>query len=165
MTSVGEQLRSAREKQGISLTEVVEKTKLRTDHVLALEGGNYEIFAAPVYARGFVRSYASLLKLNVPAVLEQLAAELGQSQRLQESTHLSKPAPTALDVLMLQLSKVKWGITFLVAGTALVLYLSILGYRAWRTHQTTDPLAGLGPGLYAGSTNTGEVLPLVGPGR
>src|ERR1019366_6559272 len=111
------------------------------------------------------RSYANLLKLDVPSVIQQLEAELGQSQHLRESTHLSKPAPTALDVLMLQLSKVKWGITLLIAGAALILYLCILGYRAWRTHQAVDPLAGLGPGLYTGSTNAGETLPLPGPGR
>jgi cytoskeletal protein RodZ len=166
MASVGEQLRSAREKQGLSIQDVVDRTKLRSDHVRALEDGNYDVFAAPVYARGFVRSYANLVKLNATAILEQLEAELGQSERLQESTHLIKPAPTALDVLMLQLSKVKWGITLLVLGAALVLYVSILGYRAWRVHQATDPLATLGPGVYTGgSSNTGELLPVSGSNR
>jgi cytoskeleton protein RodZ len=165
MSSVGEQLRCAREKQGLSINEIVERTKLRTDHVRALEEGNFDVFAAPVYVRGFVRSYASLLKLQVPAIMRELEAELGQSHRLQESTQLSKPAPTALDVLMLQLSKVRWGITLVVTGAALVLYLSIVGYRAWRTHQAADPLAGLGPGLYTGPSNSGEVLPLTKPSR
>lgn len=161
MASVGEQLRGAREKQGLSLSEIVERTKLRADHVRALEEGNYDIFAAPVYVRGFVRSYASLLKLNVPAVLADLEAELGQSRHLQESTQLTKPAPGLLDVLMLYLSKVKWGITLVVTGAALTIYLFIVGYRAWRTHQATDPLAGLGPGLYQpAQTNAGELLPL-----
>jgi len=164
MASVGEQLRAAREKLGLSIQDVVDRTKLRSDHVRALEEGNYDVFAAPVYARGFVRSYASLLKLNMPVLLEQLEAELGQSARLQESTYLMKPAPTALDVLMLQLSKVRWGITVLVVGVALVLYLSILGYRAWRVHQATDPLAALGPGTYTGaSNNAGELLPIPAP--
>ncbi len=165
MASVGEQLRAAREKQGLTLADVVERTKLRTDHVQALERGDYDVFAAPVYVRGFVRSYASLLRLNVPAIMAELEAELGHSQHLQESTHLSKPAPGALDRLMLQLSKVNWGITILVTFAALVLYLSIVGYRAWRTHKATDPLASLGPGLYIANTNAGEVLPLAPTGR
>src|SRR5205823_11055576 len=100
MASVGEQLRAAREKQGLSLPEVVERTKLRTDHVHALERGDYDVFAAPVYVRGFVRSYANLLKLNVPAIMTELEAELGQSQHLQDSTHLTKPTPGSLDRLM-----------------------------------------------------------------
>ena len=161
MASVGEQLRLAREKQGLTISDVAERTKLRSDHIRALEEGNYDVFAAPVYVRGFVRSYAALLHLNSATVVNDLEAELGQSQRLQASTNLSKPPPSVVDMLMLQLSKVKWGITLSVAGTALVLYLSVVGYRAWRTHRATDPLAGLGPGLYEpAETNTGEVLPL-----
>ena len=165
MATVGEQLRDAREKQGLSIPDVVERTKLRTDHVRALESGDYDVFAAPVYVRGFVRSYAGLLKLDVPNLMAQLEAELGHSTHLQQSTQLTKPAAGALDLLMLQLSKVKWGITLLVVGTALLLYLGVLGYRTWRTHQSADPLAELGPGLYNGSSNSGDVLPLTPPGR
>lgn len=161
MPSVGEQLRAAREKQGLSIPQIAERTKLRSDHVRALEEGNYDVFAAPVYVRGFVRSYASLLRLNVTGIIGDLELELGNSQHLQESTHLTKPPPALVDWLMLQLSKVKWGITCLVAGGALVIYLSIVGYRAWRVQRATDPLAGLGPGLYQSTdTNAGEMLPL-----
>jgi cytoskeletal protein RodZ len=165
MASVGEQLRAAREKQGLSIADVAERTKLRSDHVRALESGDYDVFAAPVYVRGFVRSYANLLKLDVPGLMAELEGELGLSHHLQQSTLLTKPAAGALDVVMLQLSKVKWGITFLVTGVALLLYLSVLGYRLWRTHQSADPLAQLGPGLYTGGSNSGDLLPLAPPGK
>ena len=102
MASVGEQLKSAREKQGLSIPQIAERTKLRSDHVRALEAGNYDVFAAPVYVRGFIRSYAKLVKINPDGLLTDLEAELGQSQRLQDSTQLMKPTPTALDVLMLR---------------------------------------------------------------
>jgi cytoskeleton protein RodZ len=161
MASVGEQLRAAREKQDLSIAQVAERTKLRSDHVRALEEGNYDVFAAPVYVRGFVRSYASLLRLNSAAVLADLEAELGQSQHLQESTQLSKHSPTLLDVVMLQLSRVNWGITVAVVAVALAVYLSVVGLRAWRTYQTTDPLAKLGPGMYEPAQgHRGELLPL-----
>lgn len=164
MASVGQQLSEAREKQGLSIPDIAERTKMRGDHVRALEEGNYDVFAAPVYVRGFVRSYAAILRLNVPTVLSDLEAELDRSQHLRESTQFTKPAPTVVDAVMLQLSKVKWGITLVVVGSALLLYLSILGYRSWRVHQSTDPLARLGPGLYQpADTNTGEILPLKPP--
>jgi hypothetical protein len=68
--------------------------------------------------------------------------------------------------MMLQLSKVKWGITLVVAGLALTFYVAVLGYRGWRTHQSIDPLARLGPGLYqSADTNAGELLPLTAPPR
>src|SRR6185436_18038695 len=58
MATVGEQLRQAREKQKLTVQNVSEKTKIRTDHISALEEGNFDVFSAPVYIRGFVRSYA-----------------------------------------------------------------------------------------------------------
>src|SRR6478735_6808823 len=127
MASVGEQLRAAREKQGLSIAQIADRTKLRSDHVRALEAGNFDVFAAPVYVRGFVRSYANLLRLDSAGVLRELEAELSHSTRLQESTLLIKPTPTAVDVLMLQLSKVRWGITVVVVLMALAVYLFVIG--------------------------------------
>lgn len=165
MASVGQRLCAAREQQGLSVADIADRTKLRSDHVRALEQGNYDVFAAPVYVRGFVRSYAGILKLDISSVLADLESELNNSDHLRESTQFTKPPPTLVDVVMLQMSKVKWGITLMVAGVALVLYLVILGYRAWRIHDATDPLANLGPGLYQPSeTNGGDLLPLTPPG-
>jgi cytoskeleton protein RodZ len=166
MASVGEQLRAAREKQGLSIADIAERTKLRCDQVQAIEDGDYHVFAARVYVRGIVRSYATLLRLQPAPVLADLDAELEHSERLQDSAQLTKRMPSLVDWLMLQLSKVKWGPTLLVVGLALALYLSIAGYRAWRTHQSRDPLADLGPGLYQSTdTNVGELLPLAPPSR
>ena len=45
---------------------------MKTDQVQALESGDWSIFAAPVYTRGFVRNYATLLKLDPEALLNDL---------------------------------------------------------------------------------------------
>ena len=76
MPSVGQQLRQAREAQKMDLHEIVDITKIRADHLRALEEGNYSVFSAPVYIRGFVRSYATLLKLDTAQILEELGHEL-----------------------------------------------------------------------------------------
>ena len=60
MSTVAEQLRQAREAKNLTVQQVVEITKIRTDHLRALEEGNFDVFSAPVYIRGFVRSYANL---------------------------------------------------------------------------------------------------------
>jgi cytoskeletal protein RodZ len=164
MASVGEQLRAAREKQDLSLAHVVERTKLKTDHVRALEEGNYDVFAASVYIRGFVRSYAAMLRLDVGQVLAELDQELARSEKFQDSPGLTAPAQGVLDLIMLQFSKVNWAITLTVAGAALVICLSILSLRAWQTRQSADPLAGLGPGIYKPvKSNGGDVLHLTAP--
>jgi cytoskeletal protein RodZ len=165
MESVGEQLRVAREEQNLSLAQVVERTKLKTDHVRALEDGNYDVFAAAVYVRGFTRSYAAMLKLDTQQVLSDLDEELARSPKFRDDPGLAAPAQGLLDLLMLQFSKVNWTITLMVTGAALVICLSILGFRAWQTRQAADPLAGLGPGLYQPlqKNDTGDTLPLSTP--
>lgn len=148
MSTVAEQLRQAREAKNLTVYQVADVTKIRTDHVRALEDGNYEVFSAPVYIRGFVRSYAGLLKLDVPAVMQLLDTELAKSTRHHEHPPLVQRRRTLLDVVMYQLSKVNWRIAIPLLVVGVILLGGIWGYRIWRIHRDRDPLAGLGPGLY-----------------
>src|SRR5437660_1847609 len=147
MLTVAEQLRTAREAQRLTVYQVADITKIKTDHVRALEEGNYATFAAPVYIRGFVRTYGTLLRLDVPMLMTALDAELGQTEKFHEPPPLSDESGRFLDVVMLQLSKVNWRVALPSLGVALALLVLVLGYRAWRGHQATDPLSSLGPGL------------------
>lgn len=161
MPSVAEQLRQAREQRKLSVHQVAEATKIKTDHVRAMESGHYEVFAAPVYLRGFVRNYATLLHLNVPQLMEELDAELSQSEQFRESVSLAPRQRTVLDVLILLVAKVNWRLLLSFAIMAFLVSLAIWGYRAWRRSQATDPLGNLGPGLYQQrQSNSGEMLPL-----
>jgi cytoskeletal protein RodZ len=161
MSTVAQQLRTAREAHGLTVYQVAEITKIRTDHVRALEEGNYDAFSAPVYIRGFVRTYANLLKLDVPELMGSLDAELGRTERFHEPPPLSNQPRGFLDVVMLQLSKVNWRVALPSLGAALVLLVLILAYRAWRGHQSRDPLSDLGPGLYQpAQKQAGDTLPL-----
>ena len=164
MPTVAEQLRNSREAQGLTVYQIAEITKIRTDHVRALEEGKYEAFAAPVYVRGFVRTYAALLKLDVPAVLSLLEVELSQIEKFHELTPLFDEPRGFLDVVVLQLAKVNWRVALPSLGVALALLLAILGYRTWRAHRSKDPLVNLGPGVYQPvEKQSGDTLPLPSP--
>ncbi|MDB6124653.1 MAG: transcriptional regulator, family, partial [Pedosphaera sp.] len=106
MPTVAEQLHLAREGQKLSVNQVAEVTKIRTDHIRALEEGNFNVFSAPVYIRGFVRTYAVLLKLNVAEVMSALESELGKTDKFREPPPLTDQQKGALDFVTLQLSKV-----------------------------------------------------------
>ncbi len=161
MPTVAEQLRDAREAQNLTVHHVAEITKIRTDHVRALEEGNFNVFSATVYIRGFIRSYATLLKLDVPQIMSALDEELGQTEKFSEPPPLSDEPRTALDFIMLQLSKVNWRKGWIALGIAVVLVSILAIYIVRRHYQTADPLAGLGPGLYQPTQHvSGEVLPL-----
>lgn len=159
MGTVAESLRAARERAGRSIREMSEQTKIRSDHLEALENGNYEVFSAPVYIRGFVRSYAGALKLNVPQTLADLDRELGQTSRFKEHPRLSQESKGVVDFLMLQLSKINWTVALPLILLALILLIAVFSYRIYKHAQSADPLKDLGPGLYQGGP-PGETLPI-----
>jgi cytoskeleton protein RodZ len=164
MTTVAEQLQGAREAKGVTINQIAEVTKIRTDHLRALEEGNFNAFSAPVYIRGFVRTYATLLKLDVNQVMSALDAELGRTDKFREPPPLTEEKRGALDFVTLQLSKLNWRIG--VAGLAVTGGLGILigGVVIWRHHQRADPLANLSPGVYQPAPfSVGETLPLPAP--
>jgi cytoskeletal protein RodZ len=163
MPTVAEQLRSAREAQGLTIHQVAELTKIKSEHIRCLESGDYDIFSAPVYIRGFVRTYSSLLRLEVPSVIASLENELAKIEKFCEPPRLTESPHSFIDFLTLQLSKVNWRVVWPALVIAAVLALSILGLRAWRRHQPKDTLSDLGPGLYqAPADQTAPTLPLPG---
>ena len=164
MPTVAEQLRQGRANRNLSVYDVADATKIRTDHVRALEEGNYGVFAAPVYLRGFVRSYSTLLKLDTEAVLRQLETEIGKPDLETGMLSQAPPHRGATDKVMLQVSKIPvfWLAAF--AGLAVVAIVGFAGYRIWANYQSQDPVAGLGPELYnPPRTNQGEYLALPQP--
>ena len=157
--SVAQQLRSAREAQSLTIQYVAEITKIRTDHLRALEDGNFNIFSAPVYIRGFVRTYARMLKLDSSQIGTALDDELGQTEKFKEPPPLVQESNTVLDHLMFLLSKFDWRKGLMGLGTlGVVLMLTLTGFALFH-HRHSDPLAGLKPAMYQASSQ-GETLPL-----
>ena len=145
---VGEQLRHAREALDYSIPDVVGMTNLMTDQVLALEAGDWSAFAAPVYVRGFVRSYGGVLKLDAETLLADLDEEMGQSNR--ENGGLSGNAQLRsgfVDGFMLYFSHVKWRVVIPILLLVGIVVGIRFGVDYYRTYKNTDPLEGLGSGL------------------
>ena len=159
MSTVAEQLRAARESKNLTVAQVAEATKIRTDHIRALEEGNFNVFSAPIYIRGSVKNYAMRLKLDVPQIMAALDAELGRTEKYSEPPPLTEESNKPIDKMMFLLSKLNWKMG--VAGSAVlaVILLVFLVSFAWRHHKRTDTLAGLQPAVYQ-SANSGQLLPL-----
>lgn len=163
MPTVGEQLRTAREARKLRVQDVAQATNLRTDHIIALEEGNYAPFPAPVYIRGSVRTYAKLLKLDVMPIMEALSAELSQDKLRDERSPGRRHRRGVLDFLALQLSRFGWKRTaiLLIILALIALFLWIRAARAGEAEK--DPLADLPPPIYQPLKSTeGAYLPLPG---
>ncbi len=165
MPTVAEQLRAAREAKKLSITEVAEITKIRGDHLRALEEGNFNVFVAPVYIRGFTRTYATLLKLEVPQLIKALDVELGKTDKFSEPPPLTDEKKGVLDFAMLQLSKVNLRQGAIILGGLVVLAIVLGIILTWRSHRTADPLRNLPPAKYSPppARNSGQKLPLPTP--
>jgi cytoskeleton protein RodZ len=150
MSSVGEQLRVAREGRGLGVSEVANATNIKSDYIRAMEGGDWEAFSAPVYIKGFVRTYATHLKLDAAAVVEALQAELRAGPGGGRPPALAGTRQGALDWVMLQASRVPLTVLFPVILGLAVLGALYIGARVWRSSApaAAKPSPTLSPGLY-----------------
>src|SRR4051812_32469456 len=64
MGELGNTLSRARRARGITIEDVERDTHVSRRYLQALETEDYSIFPAPVYARGFLRTYSRYLGLN-----------------------------------------------------------------------------------------------------
>ena len=111
----------------------------------------------PVYIRGFMRTYAGLLKLDVPQLLNALNKELAQSGQAEPT--LSPPEKTFVDKIMFVLSKFSRTAALITALVVVVIGGGITAYAVWAHYQSRDPLEGLSSGAYQGAI-TSQTLPL-----
>jgi len=70
----GGMLRAERERRGYSVQHAAEEMHLDTRVIEALEANRFEALGAPVYARGHLRKYASILGLSPATVLSRYEA-------------------------------------------------------------------------------------------
>ena len=89
MSSIGNILRTERETQGRTLTEVSKAVYIKTKYLSALEEENFAAIPGEVYVKGFIRAYASYLGMDG----EELVA---QYDGPSESILLQKETPAAV---------------------------------------------------------------------
>ena len=71
-TSVGQELRAAREQHGMSISDVARALKLSLGQVEALEADDWPSLPGKTIIRGFVRNYARLLGLDSAHLMSEL---------------------------------------------------------------------------------------------
>ncbi|HUA08648.1 MAG TPA: helix-turn-helix domain-containing protein [Candidatus Acidoferrales bacterium] len=86
MPALGERFRAAREARGLTLSDVAEHIRIRSVYLAAIEDENWSAIGAPVYIRGFLRTYARFLGLDP----EEVVAEFNS-----QASAPPPPVPTA----------------------------------------------------------------------
>jgi cytoskeletal protein RodZ len=83
MAELGLSLSQARLARNISLEEAERSTRISRRFLLALEEHDYSVFPAPVYARGFLRTYCRFLDIDPDPQLRELPLAWSQEAESQ----------------------------------------------------------------------------------
>ena len=100
IASVGQALREARERQGLSVNDVANRIKFAPKQIEWLEADDYVRLPEAAFVRGFVRSYARLLGIDSVSLLTALPTSHLQPSSKHEVTsvytvtlHFAFPSP------------------------------------------------------------------------
>ena len=85
MKITGELLKSERTRKNLSVQDVAFALKLSPKIISAIEAGETESLPAKTFIRGFVKSYAQYLKIDVDQVMRQFQEEMGSTQPLPKN--------------------------------------------------------------------------------
>lgn len=77
---VGDKLRMAREKAGMTLAQIAAETRIPQRHLEYIEAGDWNALPARTYATGFARTYAKAVDLDPRETVEEVRAELAASE-------------------------------------------------------------------------------------
>ncbi len=80
MIRAGQKLKEERLKQGLTLDEISQSTKIKTAFLDAIEKGEYERLPASTFAQGFVKNYTHFLGLAEKEVLPLFRREFDEEK-------------------------------------------------------------------------------------
>jgi len=135
----GEYLRQERQRQGRTVQQIASDLHIGAYMIEAIERNQFAVLGAPVFARGHLRKYATLLGLPVERVQElyQTLSDRPQDEDPVPAMHRAtdpsiRMSPDSKQRRTLQ-RPAKW--TFIIAGGALL----IAGLVAWLIHKDSKP--------------------------
>ncbi|MEM7779996.1 MAG: RodZ domain-containing protein [Pseudomonadota bacterium] len=146
--SVGDRLRTAREKQRLDLEHIAAETRIPVRHLKTIEAGDYSALPSRTYAIGFTRTYARIVGLDEVEIADAVREELADGQA-RSSAILGAMEPG--DPAKLPSAGLAW------AGglAAIVLTVGVVAFLSTR-FGAGDPL----PSLLANDDTLEQVVPM-----
>jgi transcriptional regulator with XRE-family HTH domain len=142
-TTVGAQLRTAREARGQTLEDIGKQTRIPVRLLVQIEDGRLEGMPAAPYSAGFVKSYARAVDLDPIALSQEFRAELARS---------ASSAPRATYEPYEPADPVRLPPRLLAFVALAIAILLVAGYGIWRS----GILTGEGPDARARLAANGD---------
>ena len=105
--SPGNRLQAARIQQGLSLEDVASRMRLSVDIVAAIEDNDFDRIIAPIFAKGYLRSYSRLVAIDEAEIIQLYCDIYSEADPPIASTSNMVPQLTSTD------ARIKWT-TYLV---------------------------------------------------
>ncbi|MDO6746032.1 RodZ domain-containing protein [Gilvimarinus sp. 1_MG-2023] len=129
--SVGQTLVEARTRKGLTCEQVAQELNVQLDKLRALEEDNFDQLFSPVFVRGYIRSYAKLMKIDgEPLVAQYDAAHKVEDQPLPQSESLNVKIKT---------NTPKWPLRLLVIVVIIALWVFAYWYFADASDSSIQP--------------------------
>jgi cytoskeletal protein RodZ len=144
MAALGEAFRTARESQGLTLTEIADRIHIRSVYLAAIEAEDWTTIGPPVYVRGFMRTYARCLGLDPDAAVASFTA-LGPASTPVLAAPRGEPSRSGQPRgEITRRSGLSWGaLAGVLVAIALVIFVAYQYYDYERTRTvgaTADPV-------------------------
>ena len=92
-TGVGDELARGRAALGLSIADIAQQLKFAARQIEAMEQGRFEALPSGTFARGMVRSYARLLKLDAEPLVGRMAARVAVPDNAGAVASTRRPIP------------------------------------------------------------------------
>lgn len=146
---VGPRLRDARKSQSLTISELAKKLHVDEQTLRAIEANDFQALGAPVFARGHIRKYADILRIDYATVLEDFDAM--QAAEDPPPVVASRPAGAAARGLP------AW--VFALLGAVLTLALILWWFLSAEPATPQPAVAAPEPSASATSEEAGTVEP------
>lgn len=153
----GELLKRAREEAALTLQEVADELRLDLWMLEAIEANRFQALGAPVYARGYLRTYATHLGVPVDEVLRRYEA-------LEDLPQEPEPIPAAMATTLRERRRSLRGPLLAMLALVVVAGLVYLALDVFLfASKTEDANAGTAGGAVEHNASNETQLPLVQP--
>lgn len=134
LTGIGAALKQAREAQGLAIDDVALQLKFAPRQIESLEQERFDRLPGPTIARGMVRNYARLLKLDPEPLIERLSPRVEPRPDANQIAQRFKQAQPFSDSAKRS--------TLIYAGFSVVVLVLVAGLAyEWNQQKTAPPSA------------------------
>ena len=126
--TVGYRLKKARQREGLTLEQAEDQTKVRVKYLQAIESDNWKIFPNKIYVLGFIKRYARFVGYDEEKILEEFKCEFGEYK-----TQVRKPQKKRwIDEIVITPK-------LLVGVISSVVVLAVIGYIIFSVRLISKP--------------------------